>query len=72
MLALRFQHRLMREMAINDDAEVKRVMEAVRLLKHIAFQSHNWNAANGGLSSSAVPDPKPYTLQTNPKSPSQS
>jgi hypothetical protein len=57
----------MREMAINDDEEVKRVMEAVRLLKHIAFQSHNWNAANAGPSI-AVPDPKPYTLQPKPKS----
>ena len=41
-------HRLMREMAINDDGEVKRILEAVRLLKHIAFQSHNWNTANTG------------------------
>jgi hypothetical protein len=42
------QRRLMRELAINDDSEVSRMLEAVRLLKHIAFQSHNWKAANSG------------------------
>ena len=34
--------RLMRELAVNDDAEVARVLEAVRILKHVAFTSHSW------------------------------
>jgi len=43
------QHKLMREMGISDDDEVKHVLQALRLLKHIAFQSHSsWKAAFAG------------------------